>query len=205
MDNSEAVISVGEMIPFETGTYTTDTTGDGSSGPFSTFDYREVGIELVIKPQISKGDTIQLDIMQRADSIINADTAQPTTNNRMITTRVIVDSDDILVLGGLIETQEVDSIQKVPILGDIPFIGKAFSNTITSTSKTNLMVFIRPSIMRDAIASNQVTSQKYNFVRDQQIMGELGLPPDPEEGFLLPWKGDGPEGLPLPSPFDDDD
>lgn len=202
MDNSEAVISVGEMIPFETGTYTTNTTGDDSEGPFSTFDYREVGIELVIKPQISKGDTIQLDIMQRADSIINAETAQPTTNNRMITTRVMVDSDDILVLGGLIETQEVDSVQKVPVLGDIPFIGKAFSNTITQTTKTNLMVFIRPSIMRDAFESNQVTSEKYNFMRDQQILSGLNLPPDPKEADLLPWKGDAPESLPLPAPFD---
>ncbi|MFI4954786.1 MAG: type II secretion system secretin GspD [Gammaproteobacteria bacterium] len=202
MDNSEATISVGEVIPYETGSYTTSTTGEGSEGPYSTFDYREVGIQLVIKPQISKGDTIQLDIMQRADSILNSDTAQPTTNNRMITTRVIVDSDDILVLGGLIETQESDSIQKIPFFGDIPIIGKAFSNTVTQTTKTNLMVFIRPSIMRDAAESNRITNQKYNFIRDQQILGDLDLPPDPREADLLPWKGDRPEALPLPSPFD---
>ena len=154
MDNSEARISVGTSLPFETGSYTTPSNGS-TVEPFNTIEYREVGLELIIKPQISQGDTIQLDIMQRVDNVLSDAADQPITQNRMITTRVMVNNDDILVLGGLIEATEQENIQKVPVLGDIPLIGNAFRKTVTSTAKTNLMIFIRPSIMRDMIEAQR--------------------------------------------------
>ena len=204
LDNSEAIIAVGNSVPFETGSYVTQANGS-SVEPFNTIEYREVGMQLVIKPQISQGDTIQLDIMQRVDALgPNAAVDQPTTTNRMISTRVIVNSDDILVLGGLIQNQETESIAKVPLLGDIPWIGKAFQSSVTSTEKTNLMVFIRPAIMRDQEDALELTNSKYNFIREQQILADADTAPDLQESRFLPWENTGgkPELLNLPSPFE---
>jgi general secretion pathway protein D len=204
LDNSEAIISVGTSVPFQTGSYVTPANGSEVL-PYNTIEYREVGLQLVIKPQISQGDTIQLDIMQRVDALgPNAAVDQPTTTNRMITTRVIVNSDDILVLGGLIQNNETESIAKVPLLGDIPFIGKAFQSSVTSTEKTNLMIFIRPAIMRDQEDALQLTNSKYNFIREQQILSDANTTPDLQESRFLPWDNAAgkPENLNLPSPFD---
>ncbi len=200
MDNAEARISVGDAVAFETGSYaTTDTTATVT--PFNTIEYREVGLELIIKPQLSQGDLIQLDIMQRVDNILTDTNDQPTTSNRMISTRVMVNNNDILVLGGLIQSTETEVIQKVPVLGDIPIIGQAFRNTTKETRKTNLMIFIRPSIMRDMLEANQITKNKYNFIRDEQILSSLEGNPNLAESRFMPWEQDKPEGLPLPQPF----
>lgn len=201
MDNAEAVISVGEAIPFQTGSYVTPS--NSSTEPFNTIEYREVGLQLVIKPQISQGDTIQLDIMQRVDTVGSPTaTDQPTTHNRMITTRVMVTDGDILVLGGLIQTEETDAIQKVPVLGDIPFIGKAFQNISTSTTRTNLMIFIRPTIVRTNETSAEVTKDKYNFMREQRILGNVEQNTPVFESRFAPWQGQNPNNLPLPDPFE---
>jgi general secretion pathway protein D len=202
MDNSEATISVGEAIPFEIGSYAT-TGNEATVTPFNTIEYREVGMQLVIKPQISQGDTIQLDIMQRVDSVGSQSNNQPTTNNRMVTTRVMVNDKDILVLGGLIQAQETEVVQKVPVLGDIPILGMAFRNTSKVTTRTNLMVFMRPTIIRDVEDGREVTNNKYNFIREQQILGNVEENSDVFESRFAPWQGKEPESLPIPTPFDE--
>ncbi|MGA2654885.1 MAG: type II secretion system secretin GspD [Gammaproteobacteria bacterium] len=170
LDNAEAQITVGNQIPFPLGSYAT-TDGSNTVTPFNTFEYREVGLTLRIKPQITQGDAVVLQIQQNVDSI-GAPTADgdPTTINRDITTSVLVNDKDILVLGGLIRTQENDNIYKVPYLGDLPLIGNFFRAQNTTTSKTNLMIFIRPTILRDATESLEVTGAKYNWMRNQQIL-----------------------------------
>lgn len=200
MDNAEAIISVGEAIPFETGSYAT--TEGNTVAPFNTIDYREVGLQLVIKPQISQGDTIQLDIMQRVDSVGSQVNNQPTTHNRMITTRVMVNDKDILVLGGLIQSEEAEIIQKVPVLGDLPLLGPAFRNTTKTTRRTNLMIFLRPTIIREMEDGREITNSKYNFIREQQILGTIDQNPNMFESRFAPWEGKEPESLPIPAPFE---
>lgn len=170
LDNAEAQITVGNQIPFPIGSYAT-TDGSNTVEPFNTFEYREVGLTLRIKPQITQGDAVVLQIQQNVDSI-GQPTVQgdPTTITRDITTSVLVNNKDILVLGGLIRTQENDNTYKVPYLGDLPLIGNFFRAQNTTTSKTNLMIFIRPTILRDSYESLQVTGNKYNWMRNQQVL-----------------------------------
>ncbi|MFA6036765.1 MAG: type II secretion system secretin GspD [Legionellales bacterium] len=170
LDNAEAQITVGNQIPFKIGEYAT--TGDSNTvEPFNTFEYREVGLTLRIKPQITQGDAVVLQIQQNVDSI-GTPTAEgePTTIVRDITTSVLVNDKDILVLGGLIRTQENDNTYKVPYLGDLPLIGNFFRAQNTTTSKTNLMIFMRPTILRDRTESLEVTGNKYNWMRNQQVL-----------------------------------
>jgi general secretion pathway protein D len=170
LDNAEAQITVGNQIPFKIGEYAT--TGDSNTvEPFNTFEYREVGLTLRIKPQITQGDAVVLQIQQNVDSIgTPTATGEPTTIVRDITTSVLVNDKDILVLGGLIRTQENDNTYKVPYLGDLPLLGNLFRAQNTTTSKTNLMIFLRPTILRDRSESLQVTGAKYNWMRNQQVL-----------------------------------
>jgi general secretion pathway protein D len=161
-----------------------------------------VGLTLRIKPQITQGDAVVLQIQQNVDSI-GQPTVQgdPTTITRDITTSVLVNNKDILVLGGLIRTQENDNTYKVPYLGDLPLIGNFFRAQNTTTSKTNLMIFIRPTILRDANESLQVTGSKYNWMRNQQVLDnttdyEKQIPDS--HGRLAPFEQVEPS---LPRPF----
>ena len=169
MDNQEASIVIAQNVPFLTGSFTT--AADGASNPFQTVERQDVGITLKVTPQINEGSTIKLDIDQEVSNVSQAAAANGgiITNKRSITTSVLVEDGEILVLGGLIDDQLRDSVSKVPILGDVPLLGWLFRSHTTSKEKQNLMVFMRPSIMRTSDAASYQTNQKYNFLRAQQI------------------------------------
>ena len=169
LDNQEASIVIAQNVPFLTGSFTT--TADGGSNPFQTVERQDVGITLKVTPQINDGNTIKLEIDQEVSNVSSSSAANGDliTNKRQITTSVLVEDGEILVLGGLIDDQLRDTVSKVPILGDIPLLGWLFRSHSTSKEKQNLMVFMRPSIMRDAHAAAYHTNQKYNYLRAQQI------------------------------------
>lgn len=185
-DNEEAQIQVGQEVPFVTGSFTTGV-GGGQPGlgvnPFQTIERRDVGLTLTITPQINAGDTIQLGISQELSSIAQGATGAVDliTNQRTLTTSVEVESGQILVLGGLIDDQLTESVQKVPILGDIPLIGALFTSRSVQRTKRNLLNFIRPTILRGTGAAGYYTRKKYNYMRDiQQAQQETPIPLMPE-------------------------
>jgi len=171
MDNQEAEIIVGQNVPFLTGSFTQATTGVGGS-PFQTIERRDVGIKLKVKPQVNEGDVIRLDIAQEVSSVepssVNYE-AGLTTNTRNITTSVLVEDGKVLVLGGLINDDVKETVNKVPLLGDIPLLGALFRYTSSERSKRNLMVFLRPVILRDQAMSRQISLDKYDLIRGQQV------------------------------------
>ena len=171
LDNQEAEIIVGQTVPFRTGSYTS--TGDNSSvtNPFTTIKRENVGITLKVKPQINEGNAVKLDIEQKVDSVVPSPVgaADLTTNTRSIKTSVLVDDGGTIVLGGLIKDDVQESVQKVPLLGDIPFIGALFRNKVSTKVKTNLMVFLKPTIVRDAAVITRMTSSKYDYMRAEQL------------------------------------
>ena len=173
MDNEEAKIVVGKNVPFLTGKYTGTNSGNNAtpSNPFQTIERKDVGLTLKIKPQINDGSSIRMEIEQEISSLSASDvsTADVVTNKRTINTKVLVEDGQVLVLGGLIEDTYTDTIQKVPLLGDIPIIGRAFRNTKTIKKKQNLMVFIHPVIMRDVLSGDSYTHQKYNKLKQAQV------------------------------------
>jgi general secretion pathway protein D len=177
MDNEEASIVVGQNVPFLTGSYTT-TTGDATN-PFQTVERQDVGITLKITPQINEGNTVKMAILQEISSLTAASTSVDViTSKREITTNVMVEDDEILVLGGLIDDQVRETEAKIPGLGDIPVLGWLFKYKTAEKIKQNLMVFIHPTILRNDAQQSRITGEKYNYMRGQQIA-------DREEGMLL--------------------
>ena len=169
LDNEEAKIIIGSNVPFVTGQFTS--TGTGTTNPFQTIERKDVGITLRIKPQIGENGSIRMTIFQEASSLA-ADTAPgtsnagPTTNKRSIESNVMVDDGQILVLGGLIEDRYTDNKSKVPFLGDIPYLGSLFRTETRDRKRTNLMVFLRPTVLRDAeAASNKISLDRYDYIR----------------------------------------
>jgi general secretion pathway protein D len=176
-DNEEASLNVGQEVPFLTGSFAQATTGTGGAvNPFQTIQREQVGVKLVITPQISEGDALILKISQEISSIAQAATGAVdiVTNQRTIDTTVIVEDGDILVLGGLLEDTLRESDQRVPVLGSIPILGNLFRSRSTNMVKTNLMVFIRPRILRDRGQASIETDSKYNYIRDMQQRGRTG-------------------------------
>jgi general secretion pathway protein D len=176
MDNQEAEIIIAQNVPFVTGSFTT--AADGASNPFQTVDRQDVGITLKVTPQINEGNTIKLDIQQEVSNVAQAASSSEglITKKRSINTSVLVEDGEILVLGGLIDDTLRDQVSKVPVLGDIPLLGWLFRSHSTAKEKQNLMVFMRPSIMRSAADAAFQTNQKYNYLRAQQIdAGENGF------------------------------
>lgn len=170
-DNEEASLNVGQEVPFVTGSFTnTGTGGTGAVNPFQTINREQIGVKLVITPQINEGNSMVLNISQEISSIAQSagGAVDLITNERIIETTVIVDDGEILVLGGLIEDQLRESDQRVPILGRLPLLGNLFRARKTEKVKTNLMIFIRPTILRDAMQTSIETNQKYNMIRDVQ-------------------------------------
>lgn len=169
-DNKTANISIGANVPFLTGSYTSSS-GDATN-PFQTIERRDVGINLSVTPQISEGDTVVLEIEQEVSSVSSnavAGAVDIVTSERKISTEVIANDGETVILGGLIEDQVRQSQQKMPILGDIPILGTLFRNDSTSVDKTNLMIFLRASIIRDQTSLNAATAEKYNFIRGKQL------------------------------------
>ncbi len=173
MDNEEAEISVGQEVPFLTGSFTNTGTGGGTGtvNPFQTIERKDVGLTLKITPQINEGDNIQLKIEQEVSSLTagSSGAVDLITNKRTLNTSVIVNSGDILVLGGLIDDNVVESKSQIPVLGSIPFFGELFKSRRVTKDKRNLMIFIRPTVMRDAVVADYYTRRKYNYVRDIQL------------------------------------
>ncbi|WP_348767485.1 type II secretion system secretin GspD [uncultured Salinisphaera sp.] len=184
-DNEEAEIKVGQEVPFVTGNYTSGTTGGGATNgltnPFQTIERKDVGLTLGFTPQISAGDTIQLTIDQEVSSIAQGSSQTGAvdliTNNRTLTTSVEVENGQILVLGGLIDDQVVETEQKVPVLGDIPILGALFTNRTVQKNKRNLLNFIRPTILRGGGEADYFTRKKYNYIRSlQEQQAETSIP-----------------------------
>lgn len=195
LDNEEAEIIVGQNVPFVTGTFTTTTGGTGDVGnPFQTIERQDVGLTLQIKPQINEGNAVLLQIGQEVSQVVQTATALtlaqgPTTNKRSLKTSVLVEDGQILVLGGLIDDNLSETMQKVPGLGDLPVIGNLFRYRQTSRGKRNLMIFLHPVILRDAAVSSSASNAKYEAIREVQSGARergVSLLPDAETPLLTP-------------------
>jgi general secretion pathway protein D len=171
LDNEEAFITVGQQVPFVTGSYTNTGVGNGAQNPFQTIERQSVGVTLKVTPQINEGDSVVLDIVQEVSSISAQILAASDviTNERKIETKVLANDSDIVVLGGLVKEDVQDSTQGVPILSGIPLLGRLFRNDVVTVTKSNLLVFIRPTIIRDDEDLKGATAEKYRFIREQQI------------------------------------
>ncbi|MDE2430073.1 MAG: type II secretion system protein GspD, partial [Burkholderiales bacterium] len=171
LDNEEAKIVVGKNVPFVTGQYTsTASTGSSSVNPFQTIERKDVGLKLTVKPQISEGGTVKLSIYQESSSVDDATNASGIiTKQRSISTNVLVDDGQIIALGGLMEDSTSDSVEKVTGLGDIPVIGNLFKYQTVKRGKTNLMVFLRPTVIRNPEQSNSVSTDRYDYMRTQIV------------------------------------
>jgi general secretion pathway protein D len=194
LDNEEAEIIIGQNVPFVTGSFTSTGAGNDATNPFQTIQRQDVGLTLKLKPQINEGDALKLNIEQEVSSIAPsvAGASDIITNKRSIKTSVMVGDGNVVVLGGLIEKQTGESVQKVPLLGDLPGIGALFRSKAGNVTKTNLMVFIHPVILRDSAVAEQSTSSKYNYFRALQFKeGKDGVNLLPgEQAPLLPEWGD---------------
>ena len=183
LDNEEAKIIVGSNVPFVTGQFTN--TGTATTSPFQTIERKDVGITLRIKPQIGEGGTVRMTIFQESSSVSDkvapgTSNAGPSTDKRSIESTVVVDDGSILVLGGLIEDKYTDNRSKVPLLGDIPVIGGLFRSESRTKTRTNLMVFLRPVIMRDAEAASKLSMDRYELIRALQTAAQ------PPSNALIP-------------------
>ena len=172
LDNEEAKIVVGENVPFITGQFTS-TGGGSNANPFQTIERKDVGITLRIRPQIGEGGTVRMTIFQeqssvKSDTAAGTSNAGPSTTKRSIEGTVTVEDGQILVLGGLIEDRFVTNKSKVPLLGDIPVLGALFRTESRERRRTNLMVFLRPIVMRDAESVNRFSLDRYEMIRGQQ-------------------------------------
>ncbi|MGO2342397.1 type II secretion system secretin GspD [Vibrio litoralis] len=166
LDNSEASFIVGEEVPVVTGS----TASSDNSNPFQTVDRKEVGIKLKVTPQINEGDSIQMQIEQEVSNVLGANGAVDVRfAKRQINTSVMVQDGQMIVLGGLIDERAQESVSKVPLLGDIPYLGALFSYTNTTKEKKNLMVFIKPTIIRDGMSIDGLSRRKYNYIRAEQL------------------------------------
>ena len=179
LDNQEAYITVGQNVPFVTGSFTnTGAGGDGAQNPFQTIQRENVGITLTVTPHINEGDSVVLDIEQEVSSLsgLTAVASDLITNERKIQTKVLAQDGRVVVLGGLIKDDVQDGTQSVPLLGDIPVLGRLFRTDGVKVVKTNLLIFIRPTILRDNEGLAGATADKYRYIRDKQVqLREQGL------------------------------
>jgi general secretion pathway protein D len=186
LDNEEAKIVIGQNVPFVTGQYTNSSAGTGGTGtvnPFQTVERKDVGLTLKVKPQISENGTVKLEIFQEVSSVqassINSATGL-ITNKRSIQTNVLVEDGGIVVLGGLLQDEYSNNQEKVPLLGDIPLFGNLFKTESRGRKKTNLMVFLRPVVVRDATATEQLSLDRYDLMRASQTAAQ------PSFNIILP-------------------
>jgi general secretion pathway protein D len=188
LDNEEAKIVVGQNVPFVTGSFTSTGTGSGATNPFQTIERKDVGITLRVKPQIGENGTVRMVIYQEASSVVNQNVSQGVadataglvTNKRSIESTVVVDDGDILVLGGLMQDEYQNNQDRVPGLASIPGLGALFRNENRTRRKSNLMVFLRPQVMRSAEQTQAFSLDRYDLIRAQQKDTQ------PEPRLLLP-------------------
>jgi len=203
LDNQKASLAVGTQVADQTGSYAT--TGSASTvTPFNTVNRLNVDLKLDVTPQINLGNAVRLKIALKNDSLKNPDNPglNPTVNTSAITNSVIVNSKDVVVLGGLISSNITDTVTQIPILGDIPIIGKLFQNKTRRLEKKNLLVFIKPSIMHNSEDATLLTNSKYDYIREKQINWPEDLKSEGKqklENILPPYQ----KNLSLPKPFTD--
>ncbi len=205
LDNQEASIIVGQNVPFLTGTQQSQ---DGLANPFQTIERRDVGLTLKVTPRLNKGSTIIMDIYQEVSNVLpkvqNIAAVDLVTKKRAISTTVMVEDKGMVVLGGLIQDDLTNNVNKVPILGDIPIIGEIFKSSKVETQKANLMVFIRPTILSNPVLANEMAMKKYQFVREkQQNQQDKGIRLlKPEDIPVLPeYRKPDSSQISLPNPF----
>ncbi|NHN36685.1 type II secretion system secretin GspD [Pseudomaricurvus alcaniphilus] len=170
-DNNEATISVGDNVPFVTGSYTSTSDNSGLTNPFQTIQRENVGIILKVTPHVNEGDSIVLDIEQEVSSILNnstVDAADIITSERKITTQIMAEDGEVVVLGGLIKDDVQINETRVPLLGSVPVLGRLFRSEDNTVVKQNLMVFIRARVIRNREALSGATAEKYRYIREQQ-------------------------------------
>ncbi len=187
LDNQEASFIVGDEVPVLTGA---QNSSNGNSNPFQTVERKEVGVKLKVIPQINEGTSVKLTIEQEVSGINGKTGVDVTFATRRLTTTVMADSGEIVVLGGLINEEVQESVQKVPFLGDIPIIGHLFKSSSSGKKKKNLMVFIKPTIIRDGVTMEGIAGRKYNYFRalqlEQQERG-VNLMPNTDVPILEEW------------------
>jgi general secretion pathway protein D len=186
LDNQESYFIVGEEIPVKT----TTSPGQGGNNPFTTLDRQEIGIKLKVTPQINEGNAVKLTIEQEVSGRAGEIEGNPIISKREIKTTVMAEDGATVVLGGLIDEDVQESEAKVPLLGDIPVLGALFRSTSTTKRKRNLMVFIRPTIMREGGVMNEVSQRKYNYMRAQQLTEQdngIKLMPDTDKPEMPVW------------------
>jgi len=176
LDNEEAKIVVGQNVPFITGTFTP--TAGSATNPFQTIERKDIGLTLRVTPQVSEGGGVKLKIFQEVSSVTRdkalVQSADIITNKRSLESTVLVDSGQIIVLGGLIQDDQQASIDKVPLLGDIPYLGALFKYESRNRRRTNLMIFLRPVVLKDGKAASSITADRYEYIRNTQ--GDIKLP-----------------------------
>ena len=193
LDNEEAKIVIAQNVPFVTGQFTNTGTGNGAVNPFQTIERKDVGLTLKVKPQISANGTVKLTIFQEVSSVdtsaaSSSSATGPTTNKRTIESNVLVDDGSVVVLGGLLQDNFTGNTDKIPGLGDLPILGGLFKSNSLSRTKSNLMVFLRPVVVRDAASSDRLSMERY----EQMLGGMKEAQPTPSqttpvnEGPLLP-------------------
>ena len=183
LDNEEAKIVIGQNVPFLTGSYTTS--GNSSGNPFQTIERRDVGTTLRVRPMVSEGGTVRLQIFQEVSSVVNQRLAEGiVTNKRSIESTVLVEDGEFVVLGGLISDEEGTGESQVPLLGDVPLFGSLFRYETRERKKTNLFVFLRPVVLRSGSDSSVVTMGKYEALRAGQRSQ-----PSPSDNVILPSLG----------------
>ena len=174
LDNEEARIIVGQNVPFITGQYATTGTA-ATIQPFQTIERRDVGLVLRVRPQITEGGTVRLGIYQEVSRVEDNSAAGPILSKRALESTVVVDNQQIVVLGGLIQDSQSDGTQKLPYAGDVPVVGSLFRYDNRSRTKTNLMIFLKPTIVRGTSDGHEITSERYDYLRGEQ----LKTTPDP--------------------------
>ena len=182
LDNEEAKIVIGQNVPFVTGSYAVSAAATTPT-PFQTVERKDVGLTLRIKPQISEGGAVRLQIFQEVSNVQDSTNASGIiTNKRSVESTVLVDDGQIVVIGGLIQDSVKDAVEKVPGLGDLPLIGSLFRYSTRSRSKTNLMVFLRPTLLRTGERVNSLSNDRYDYILGQQLRAKPGTPDLPEFG-----------------------
>jgi general secretion pathway protein D len=189
LDNEEAKIVVGNEVPFRTGSFST--TGDGSQNPFTTIQREDVGLQLTVTPHVHDGETVRLEVNQEITNIVpeapigNAGFSDVVTSKRTIETSVLADDQQTIILGGLIQDDITINDNKIPFLGDIPAIGWLFRSESRSNTKRNLLIFLRPSVVRDKAGADGLTQRKYDEIWEVDIIipGAAETPGKPEDLF----------------------
>ena len=201
LDNEEAKIIIGQNVPFVTGQYASTNGNSSTVNPFTTVERKDVGLTLRVKPQINENGTIKMQIFQEVSSVdqsTRADVNGPTTNKRSIESNVLVENGSIVMLGGLLQDEYSGGTEKVPLLGDVPILGNLFKSEVRSRKKTNLMVFLRPVVMRDGQSTNAFAVDRYDAIRTMQQTTQ------PENSFVLRGVDESAVLPPLPESSDGD-